>query len=260
MSGLVFIGLGLHDEKDITLRGLEEARSCDALFLESYTSLQAPTSRKGLEKQVGKPITRVTRKDVEGGDAILAAASRGKAGLLVVGDSMAATTHIDLRLRAEKAGIRTSIVHNASIITAAAGSLGLQSYKFGRSTTLVISRPGFAPESPYDVVAANLAAGNHTLVLLDIDVESGRYMTANEGLSQLESISRKRGDGLIGEDTTCCVVTRVGGPSETAKAGPLKALASMDFGPPLHAIVVPGRLHDVEAEALRILAGLTTLG
>ena len=38
MGELVFIGLGLDDEKGITLRGLDEARSADLVFAELYTS------------------------------------------------------------------------------------------------------------------------------------------------------------------------------------------------------------------------------
>ena len=49
---------------------------------------------------------------------------------------MIATTHVDLRLRAHKAGVRTSIVHAASVGSAAAGVAGLQSYKFGRTVTI----------------------------------------------------------------------------------------------------------------------------
>lgn len=36
---LYFIGLGLGNEKDITLRGLEAVKSCDKIFLENYTSV-----------------------------------------------------------------------------------------------------------------------------------------------------------------------------------------------------------------------------
>ena len=36
---LYFIGLGLADEKDISVKGLEVVRSCDKLYLESYTSV-----------------------------------------------------------------------------------------------------------------------------------------------------------------------------------------------------------------------------
>jgi diphthine synthase len=36
---LYVIGLGLGDEKDITLRGLEAIKKCKKVFLENYTSI-----------------------------------------------------------------------------------------------------------------------------------------------------------------------------------------------------------------------------
>ena len=36
---LYIIGLGLGDEKDITLRGLEAIKICDKVYIEAYTSL-----------------------------------------------------------------------------------------------------------------------------------------------------------------------------------------------------------------------------
>lgn len=36
---LYIIGLGLGDEKDITLRGLEAVKKCQKVFIEAYTSL-----------------------------------------------------------------------------------------------------------------------------------------------------------------------------------------------------------------------------
>ena len=36
---LYIIGLGLGDEKDITVRGLETVKKCSAVFLEFYTSM-----------------------------------------------------------------------------------------------------------------------------------------------------------------------------------------------------------------------------
>lgn len=38
---LYVVGLGLGDEKDITVRGLEAVRRCDKVYLEAYTSLLA---------------------------------------------------------------------------------------------------------------------------------------------------------------------------------------------------------------------------
>jgi hypothetical protein len=36
---LYLIGLGLGDEKDITLRGLEAVKKCEKVYMEAYTSL-----------------------------------------------------------------------------------------------------------------------------------------------------------------------------------------------------------------------------
>jgi diphthine synthase len=42
---LYMIGLGLADEKDITIKGLEAVKKCDVVYLENYTSkLQCDTS------------------------------------------------------------------------------------------------------------------------------------------------------------------------------------------------------------------------
>ena len=43
---LYLIGVGLGDEKDITVRGLEYVKSCEEVYLENYTSfLQCSVSR-----------------------------------------------------------------------------------------------------------------------------------------------------------------------------------------------------------------------
>lgn len=36
---LYVIGLGLGDEKDITLKGLEAVKKCEKVYIEAYTSL-----------------------------------------------------------------------------------------------------------------------------------------------------------------------------------------------------------------------------
>lgn len=36
---LYIVGLGLGDEKDITLKGLEAVRTCEKVYMEAYTSL-----------------------------------------------------------------------------------------------------------------------------------------------------------------------------------------------------------------------------
>lgn len=36
---LLLVGIGLFDEKDITLRGLEDIKRADRVYLENYTSI-----------------------------------------------------------------------------------------------------------------------------------------------------------------------------------------------------------------------------
>lgn len=257
MAGrLAFIGLGLHDEDGITVRGSEEARSADVVFAEAYTSTLAKGALDRLAVRLGKHIELLDRKAVEDGKRILDEAATKAVALLVAGDPMSATTHVDLRLRAERAGIRTVVVHGVSVMTAVPGLLGLQHYKFGRTTTLPFPQEGYSPTSPYEVVEENLSRGLHTLVLLDIDAENARYMTASEGFHLLMDLERRVGHGLLKDDTIVCAVARAGGPDCVVRAGELRTMADRDFGAPLHAIVVPGRLHFLEEEALQELAML----
>jgi len=254
---LVFVGLGLHDENGIAVRGLMEIDSADVVFAEDYTSTLAAGSIDRLAAKTGKRIETLDRKAVEDGARLLDACSENRVVFLVAGDPMTATTHIDLRLRAIKRSIDTSVIHGASVLTAVPGLLGLQQYKFGRTTTLPFPQEGYSPTSPYEVISENLSRGLHTLVLLDIDAENSRYMTAGEGLHLLMDMERRVGKGIFSDTTTVCVVARAGAPDCVVMAGGVKDLVSADLGSPLHSIVVPGKLHFMEEEALDLLAHLT---
>lgn len=254
MGELVLIGLGLHDEKGITLRGLEEARSADLVYAELYTSGLAGVSLGSIERLIGKKIQRLSRSEVEDGSAILEAAATHKVAFLVVGDPMAATTHADLRVRAASANIPTRIVHGVSILTAAAGALGLQAYKFGRTTTVPFPAPGFEPTSPLEATLENRRAGLHTLVLLDLR-EDGTFLHPREAIASLLRMAKSLGTVEFGPETLACVLSRVGSPDVRAVAGPIGTLASRELGPPLHCLVIPGTLHFLEKEALIAFAG-----
>jgi len=76
LGELIFVGLGLFDENDISLRGVEEAKNADIIFAEFYTSLLAGLSLHRLEEIVGKRIIVLRRRDLEDecGESILRAA------------------------------------------------------------------------------------------------------------------------------------------------------------------------------------------
>ena len=248
MSSLTFVGLGLYDEKDISLKGLEAVKNSDLIFAEFYTSFLAGTNKGKLEKLFSKEIKILERSDVEEKDIILDEAKKKNVVFLTAGDSLTATTHIELRLRAIDWGIKTRIIHGISIFTAVSGLLGLQAYKFGKTTTIPFPEKNYTPTSFYDVIEQNNQIGLHTLVLLDIKKE--KYMSANEGIKILLEIEEKKQKKLITQDTIICVVARAGSDDSLIEAGLAGNLVNQDFGDPMHSIVIPSTLHFMEKEAL----------
>jgi len=253
---LTFIGLGLFDEKDISLKGLNEIKNCDKVYAEFYTAKLTGTNISKIEKTIGKHVEILSREETERGDKILKSAKDKHVGFLTCGDPMTATTHVDLRLRADKMRIKTRVIHGSSIVTAVPGLLGLQNYKFGRTTTLAYPEKDYFPTSQYHIIKENKEMGLHTLVLLDIQADKERYMTANEGMKLLLKMEEKHGEGIFNEDSIICVVARAGSPKPIVAANTIKNLIDRDFNSPLHTLVIPGKLHFIEIEALQALAQL----
>jgi diphthine synthase len=257
LGELVFVGLGLYDEKDVSLRGLEEARKADVVFAEFYTSLMLGLSIQKLEELVGKKVSVVSRQTLEEeeGKPILQEAKKRKVAFLVPGDPLIATTHVDLRIRAEKQGIKTRVIHGASVVSTVIGLSGLQNYKYGRSVTIPFPEKGFASETPYKVILENRVMGLHTLCYLDIKAEERRYMTIKEGLQSLLDMEKQKRGHVITLSTLFLGVARAGSDNPTVKAGYVGDVMNHDFGPPPHTLVFPAKLHFMEAEALITLAG-----
>lgn len=61
---LYFIGLGLGDAKDITVKGLEIVKKCSRVYLEHYTSILT-CGQEELEKFYGRSVILADRDMVE---------------------------------------------------------------------------------------------------------------------------------------------------------------------------------------------------
>ncbi len=251
MPSVTFIGLGLNDERGMTLEGLEEARRADVVFAEFYTNLMPHLDLRRLEDLVGKKIEVLNRTQLEndGGQQILKASERGRVAFLVPGDPMIATTHISVRLRLAERGWESRVIHAPSIISAVCGATGLQSNKFGKSITLPEGRA--VPRSVLDTISDNYSRGLHTLLLLDVRAEIGKQMLVSEAIAEITSADPKLGErSVVG-------IARIGGKDELVKAARMKSLLGHDFGPPPHSLVLPGKLHFMEVEALKAFCGAT---
>jgi len=243
--------MGLYDEKDLSLRALEILKECDEIYAELYTGVFMGDI-KNLEKLIGKEIRILSRKDLEehSDDNILKNSMDMKVALVVPGDPLVATTHIALLLRARSLGIGVGIIHSSSVYSAV-GETGLQLYKFGKTTTLAFPEKGYFPTSPYEAIKENLSKGMHTLILLDVKAEEKRFMTINEAIELLLEIEHQKKEGILTPDTICVGAARLGGDSKI-RAGPAEDLMKEDFGKPPHILIVPGKLHFMEEEALEI--------
>lgn len=248
---LRIIGLGLYSPKDLTLGGLEAARKADKVYAELYTSFYAGGVSE-LSKLAGKKVKELKRSDLEENAGLLInEAKNHDVALLVAGDPMVATTHIDLVLRARKAGVDVEVIHASSIISAVAET-GLMAYKFGKTTTLAYPEKGYKPASPYDALAENKKQGLHTLCLLDVKREEDRYMTVGEGIQTLLEIEAEKKQGVFSKDTLCVGAARLGSGDRAIKSGKAGQLQKQDFGGPPHALIVPGKLHFMEEEAIKL--------
>lgn len=248
---LTFVGLGLFDKNDVSEKGRACIAGADAVYLEWYTSRLMGSSHRELEEYYNRKIHLLSREDVEvDPEEVLLRAESASVAFLTAGDPMVSTTHVDLRIRAAERGIGTSIIHGASISSAICGLSGLQNYRFGKSCSLPFPQKNWSPPSTVEVIATNLAQNLHTLVYLDI--QNDRHMTVHEAVDLLEAMAAKKKISIplyVG-------IARAGSDHPVVSAGPADRIKAVDFGPPLHILIVPASLHDMEKKYLEVFAGL----
>jgi diphthine synthase len=254
MGRLTFVGLGL-GPKGVSLEGAEELKSADVAYLEYYTSPHEPSLLKELENIIGKPLTIVDRAFVEDGNKILEEASTKKVAIAVQGDPMIATTHSELRARAVRTGVEARIVHGATIASAAASESGLHYYKFSRTVTVTREIIGRLTQA-YQTLHQNLLEGAHTLLLLEYDVKSGEGVSPADAMAGLLLAEENFKRGVVGDSTFVIVVSRLGRVDSSLAAGDLADLAKKDYGQPPHSVIIPGKLHFTETEAIAAVFGV----
>ncbi|GAA5888570.1 hypothetical protein JCM16303_000875 [Sporobolomyces ruberrimus] len=276
---LYLVGLGLSDEKDVTVRGLEAIKGSERVYLEAYTSILG-VGKERLESFYGKEIIVADRDMVETeSDEILRDAQSLDVAFLVVGDPFGATTHADLLLRADALEIPYTVIHNASVMNAC-GAVGLALYNYGQTVSIPYFTDSWRPASWLERIRENSRLGLHTLCLLDIKVkeqseenlargrkifEPPRFMSVPTAISQLLSLLEEEETPTTEDDkevdspeslspsTTLAIsLSRVGDPSQKFVSGTLSELSTLseeDFGGPLHSFVIVGRrFHALERD------------
>jgi len=200
------IGIGLKPQH-LTLEALETLKACSNVFLEGYTSEYAQGLLKELESLIGKKFKLLGREGVEQEfESALLSAKKNDIALMIFGNALTATTHLQLLLDAKERGIKYKVIPGISI-TNTITETGLDEYKFGRIVTLCYHTENFTPDSFYEQIKENQKIGLHTLTLLDIkkDENPPRMMNCCEAISLLEKIASQKNEkikwqfvGLIG--------------------------------------------------------------
>lgn len=254
MGRLYFVGLGLYSEDSLTVQGLDILKKCKTIYAEFYTSYLSGLNLKRLESLIDNKIIVLDRVDVEEqADIILQSAHRHDTAFVTGGDPLVATTHSDLRLRAEKSGIKTVVIHGTSIYSAVAIT-GLQIYRFGRTVSIPFPEKNYFPLSPYNYIKSNLEENLHTLLLLDIKADSGRYMTCRDAVDILEKMEEKCGAGIINSDTLLIGLARAGSLDPVIVRAKVYEIKNYNLGKPPHVLIVPAELHYMEEEYLKRFA------
>lgn len=243
---LYLIGLGLFDEKDITLRGLEAVRKCSKVYLESYTSrlscsiadLERLYSFGGQDVEVLPADRELVEQKAE--IALIEPAKTSDVALLVIGDPLSATTHTDIMLRAQDAGVKVYVINNASVLTAV-GVTGLELYKFGKTTSIPFENENV--RAPLDVYEKNRSIGLHTLFLLDLRPQENHYMVIKEALEYLLR------NGLP-KETMCVGCAGLGSENAQIRWGMAGELKRQAFDLLPQCLIIPGNLHFIEEESL----------
>ena len=224
---LYMIGLGL-DNGEITQKGLEALEDVDQAYAEFYTN----TANINLE-DLPSDIEVLKRENVEQEDKIIESAENQDTAFLVSGDPLTATTHYDIKHRAEEKEIKVKVIHAPSIFTSIAET-GLNVYKFGRTVTLPEEGE---PESIKKYVEKNDSIGLHSLVLLDIDYD------ASEAAEKLVNLG-------IEEDREALVIERANHEDMNIQASNLEDIAQMDLDETPHSIILTGEKSFKEDEFL----------
>jgi diphthine synthase len=252
---LYFVGLGI--EQSPSLKALKILKGCDHVFYESYTS---PSIHPGvlheLREQLGdSKVQNVNRIFVEDGKKILEVSKGSNSALVCSGDPLIATTHQELRTRAIKEGIETKIIHGSSIVSSVIGEFGLHSYCFGKSVTMT-REP--MQHTAYYAIFRNLLSGLHTIILLEWD-ESQHFFLAPKAAAESLVLAENDIKYLaIGSETLLLVASRLGTDNPSLKVTSVGKVDSEDLGDPPHVLIIPGRLHFTEKEALAAISGKDT--
>jgi len=248
---LWFVGLGISGTRSIPIEVVKIIQKADFVYLESFTSPIYKQQEEEIKNIVSGSFKIAKRWLVEDGQEILKASKSSTVVLLSYGDPYIATTHIELRTRAKLEKIETNTIHSASAITSMIGEAGLQFYKVGRIVTIMNEKKSVI--TPYTSIFKNLIQGLHSVILLEYNQDKNYFLDPKDAISSLMDVEKEQKRNVVNNDTFAIVASRIGFETQKITSGKFSNLLEVDFGEPPHSIIITGKLHFTESDAINVL-------
>ena len=248
---LWFVGLGISGTRSIPIEVVKIIQEADFVYLEVFTSPISKQHEDKIKNMVNGSFKIAKRWLVEDGQEILKASKCSTVVLLSYGDPYVATTHIELRTRAKLENIETNTIHSASAITSMIGEAGLQLYKVGRVVTIMNEKKSTI--TPYTTIFKNLTQGLHSVLLLEYNHDENYFLDPNNAISNLLDVEKEQKRNVVNKDTFAIVASRIGFETQKITSGKFSNLLEVDFGEPPHSIIITGKLHFTESDAINVL-------
>ena len=248
---LWFVGLGISGTRSIPIEVVKIIQKADFVYLESFTSPIYKQQEEEIKNIVSGSFKIAKRWLVEDGQEILKASKSSTVVLLSYGDPYVATTHIELRTRAKLENIETNTIHSASAITSMTGEAGLQFYKVGRMVTIMNEKKSTI--TPYTAIFKNLTQGLHSIILLEYNHDENYFLDPKDAISNLLDVEKEQKRNVVNNDTFAIVASRIGFETQKITSGKFSNLLKVDFGEPPHSIIITGKLHFTESDAINVL-------
>ncbi len=261
---LVIVGLGV--SKDfITMKAVEELQRCNEVLVDTYTSVWYPSIDELLKflKSLNPNTKLCKRRDLEGESMthIVRNAIDKNICIAVPGDPLFATTHSAIIAEARRFNVKTIIIPGISIINFVYAYTCLQPYRFGKIATIVSPKDGIFYEYPIQVVKENRERNLHTILLLEIDLEKGYFMTPQQAMEILLEAQHRTGVHALRDKDLVFVLSAIGSKDQCAEVTTVRAVtnsANKCRAAPATIVVPAPRLHPVEEECVESLYGEST--
>jgi diphthine synthase len=244
-----FIGTGLKGSVEaLTIEGLIAIMQSDIIYYDTYTSYQSEDLVNDLKDITKKEIISINRKEVEEQyESFYKDLQEKSISFLVTGDPFVATTHHWLYDWLISKNVKVKVINNVSIIHYVSSTLGLHSYKFGKTTSIPYYNEKYVPESVIKTIQNNLSINAHTIVLLDLD--KGNFMDPRIAMKKLLNTTIKMGFDM--NEYKSVFIMHAGMKNEKILFSTAKKLTEIKECLLPSSIVIPSKdLHYTEEESL----------